>query len=77
MFKVEENILNKTDKCRSDFSCLSGKKECLCPVEDSFDGIVLFVNPPCSSACGYMMSFGYSYVCNCPIRKEIYSKYRQ
>ena len=74
-FKVSQTTLNQTDKCRNDYSCLSGKKECLCSVTDSFDGKVLFVKPLCSNECGYKMSFGYSYVCNCPIRKEIYNKY--
>ncbi len=76
-FRVDQAALSATEKCKNEYSCLSGSSKCLCCVTDSFDGAVLFVNPPCSNICGYLMSYGYSYVCNCPTRKEIYNKYKK
>ncbi len=75
-FKVRADILNETIKCKKDFSCLSGKKDCLCEVEDSFDNKILFIKPMNHNMCDYKMSFGYSYICNCPTRKEIYNLYK-
>jgi len=76
-FNVDQAAINKTDKCRNAYSCLSGGKECICSVKDSFNGTVLFINPRDTNICSYMMSFGYSYVCNCPTRKEIFKKYKE
>ncbi len=73
--EVKEETLKLTDKCRNNFACLSGGKSCLCEIEDSFDGRVLFVKVG-NKVCDYKMSFGYSYVCNCPTRKELYSRYK-
>ncbi len=76
-YQVRTDLLQEADKCRHSFSCLSGGDECLCQIKDSFDGKVLFVAPPCSDVCDYIMSFGYSYVCKCPVRKEIYNQYSE
>jgi hypothetical protein len=76
-FKIRKAILNETDKCGEKFSCLSGKNECLCEVEDSLDNKIIFIKPIHDNLCDYRMSFGYSHVCNCPTRKEIYKLYNQ
>ncbi len=73
--EVSADTLKKTEKCRNNFACLDGKDNCLCEIEDSFDSRVLFVKAG-NRPCDYKMSFGYSYVCNCPTRKELYSRYK-
>ena len=77
-YQIDEDILNKTDKCCDYFSCLFGKDTCLCEVEKQ-NGAT-FIQPVLpidkSRVCQYMMSFGFSsYLCICPTRKEIYKHY--
>ncbi|GBD97794.1 MAG TPA: hypothetical protein ENG83_03210 [Nitrospirae bacterium] len=76
-FKIKADILNETDKCRENHSCLNGDKDCLCEVEDSFSNKIVFIKPVNNAACDYRMSFGYSFVCNCPTRKEIFNLYKK
>jgi hypothetical protein len=75
-YDIRAEVLDNTENCNEEFSCLQGKKECLCEVEDSFNDRILFVRPRQSRACMYRMSFGYSYVCNCPTRRAIYRNYK-
>lgn len=74
--KVSEEVLKDTSNCKQGFSCLSGKRECLCEVEDSSNGMVIFIKPSCKlGLCHYRLSFGRSFICNCPVRKEIFNRY--
>jgi hypothetical protein len=74
--KIGRKALNETVKCGNDFACLSSEKNCLCKVEDNLDNKIVFIKPIKKSACNYRMSFGYSFVCSCPTRKEIYKQYK-
>lgn len=77
MFSVSDHIIKSTTNCENAFSCLSGKKDCLCEVESDY-GTIIFLNAPNPNMfCSYRMSFGYSHVCHCPTRKEIYKQYRR
>jgi hypothetical protein len=73
---IGQEILEETRKCRNDFACLTNTGECLCKTEDFCSDNVCFIKPDKGKFCNYMMSFGYSFVCNCPTRKEIYRHYR-
>ena len=74
-FEIDKGILKATDKCRKNFSCLDGDKGCMCEIEDHFNNTIHFIKPLDTGICDYRMSFGYSYICNCPTRKEIYKRY--
>lgn len=77
-FEISEKILKETTKCEKDFPCLSSGGKGLCKVEDSIGGEVCFIESKDNSNwgdCSYQASFGYSYMCTCPTRKEIYNKY--
>lgn len=74
-FNINSDILNKTDKCSENYSCLNGKEECFCEVKEHFGNKIIFVKP-INVSCNYSLSFGYSFVCNCPTRKEIYNLYK-
>ncbi|RJQ49623.1 MAG: hypothetical protein C4538_01890 [Nitrospiraceae bacterium] len=74
--EISDDIINNTTKCNNGLSCLSGERACLCEIEDNFNCKVLFVKPNNLQTCSYRMSFGYSYVCTCPTRKEIFRLYR-
>jgi hypothetical protein len=76
-YKIDSKILSETTECKSNFSCLAGKKECFCDIEESniHDAGIIFIRPVKNISCTYVMSFGYSWLCTCPIRKAIYNKY--
>jgi hypothetical protein len=76
-YAINEKILNSAVKCSENFACLLGNNKCTCDVVDCSSGTVHFVTPlKQRESCKYKMTFGYSYTCNCPVRKEIYNLYK-
>ncbi len=73
--KIDNDIVQKTTKCRENFSCLSGKTP-LCKVECCIENKVLFIKCISNEPCDYRVSFGHSYVCVCPVRIELYNRYK-
>jgi hypothetical protein len=47
----------------------------MCPVEIHIEGSVLFVTAPHSLLCPYKIHFGTNYICTCPVRYELSSRY--
>ena len=78
--KISKETLEKTTKCLRDFQCLDSDKKDICIdmcTIDTFINDVLFLKDRLHDIyCHYKMSFGYSYICNCPTRKEIYEVYK-
>ena len=72
--KVDESITRSTI-CRYDFSCLSGDKTWKCKVKSSIGHGVVEIKSTINRGCGYRVSFGDTYFCNCPTRNEIYNRY--
>lgn len=75
-YNVSEETTEETKKCDKDFSCLKGQHEDLCPVKDCVNGKVHFVECLNSTQCLYKTSFGESFICNCPTRKELFNKHK-
>lgn len=73
--KIDEEIIQRTLKCELDFLCLSGDKTCLCKAKRSIGFDLLEINPKIVNDCGFRVSFGNTYFCNCPTRNEIYNRY--
>ncbi len=71
--KVSEQTLQKAEKCWRGFRCLSAG-DGVCPVHDEVNG-VLFVEKKGDAYCPYDVTFGYSHICTCPVRREIYERY--
>jgi hypothetical protein len=77
IYKIDADILNESDKCARNFSCLFSNKG-YCEIEKEFrdDGHIIFIKPSKNDDCTYMMPFGFSsFICNCPTRVAIYKKY--
>ncbi|VVB97249.1 Uncharacterised protein [uncultured archaeon] len=74
--QINKGTLEKTTKCNKDFSCLSGKMNELCKVELNVEDKIHFVNCVTTEPCNYKMPFGYSFVCQCPVRKELFNRYK-
>ncbi len=73
-YHINEDTMRVTSQCERNYSCLSGHKECLCKIEKA-RGNVLFIHPE-NTNCKYRSSFAYFKICLCPIRNEIYERYR-
>ncbi len=75
---IDPKIIDLTTECRENYSCLSGKKNCKCGVEQFFGkpAEIVFVKPTDSQVCNYKMSFGYGWICNCPTRKALYREHK-
>jgi hypothetical protein len=73
--KVDDNIIEQTTKCRKNFSCLSGETP-IYSVESNINNKIHFIKCVNNKSCSYILSFGYSFICTCPVRKELYNRYK-
>jgi hypothetical protein len=72
--KVSEETRQRTNKCWRGFACVSDPEGIMCAVRSCVRG-VLFVDKQKARYCPYEVTFGYSHICSCPIRQEIYTRY--
>ncbi len=75
-YELGTDFLNETVKCSDDFSCLTGDSKCLCEAVSAIDNKLLFIKSEQYKSCNYKVSFGYSFFCHCPVRKELYRLYK-
>ncbi len=71
---IPETVLQETDKCPHDFSCLETGKcgtESMCEVNHADGKNILFLESDEPASCPYRLTFGYSQVCRCPTHYEI------
>ena len=75
--KIEINpkIIEITTKCTKNFDCLTDAQNIYCKVNECIQDEVHFVECRYRDYCTYRMTFGDSFICQCPTRKEIYNKY--
>lgn len=75
MYEVDKSIIDLAVNCDIKYNCLSeGGKPC-CNVESCVNCSVHFLEK-LERDCLYHQEFGFSNVCICPVRKEIYRKYK-
>jgi hypothetical protein len=75
--EISDDILQRTTRCRQDFSCLFGQTSHLCKVKSAVGHTVLFIEKPVDDKrCDYQIPFGYDFICVCPVRNEIYRRYK-
>ncbi|HEY9204750.1 MAG TPA: hypothetical protein VIO58_02420 [Candidatus Methanoperedens sp.] len=72
--KMNEDILKTATRCEKRLSCLLGTD--VCRVESCIDDKIHFIKCMNSESCNYRIAFGYSYVCTCPVRKELFNRYK-
>jgi len=74
MYQIDDEIIKKTSGCKSNFLCLKKKNYGRCKVISTIFKEVHFIK--CNAAfCEYRMCYADDYICNCPVRKELYNKY--
>ncbi len=74
--EVAPEIIEDTKQCRWDFQCLNEHGKPICPVVEVIAEDVLFIKCPGGIICNYIMPHGDRNICLCPIRKELYRKYK-
>ena len=75
--KIPDAVIKNTKKCKKLFGCIENDTHVLCKVEHCVDNKVHFIKCLHNDICDYKISFGKSYFCSCPVRKEIYKKYNK
>ena len=74
--EIPDDIIRKANKCEKNFRCLSGEIEKLCRVLCFIKNDIYFVKCQGEADCLYLETFEKTVLCNCPVRKEIYRKYK-
>ena len=74
--KVSDLIVKATTQCKKGFACLSGKVECMCGVESASKDYTVVIKPQFKSPCKYRDSRGETHYCLCPVRNDIYKRYK-
>lgn len=75
--EIGEEILRQAAKCKKGFACLSGDDKCLSDVEHSIQDTVCYVKCE-DSSCPYFVSHDFlGSVCSCPVRVEIFKRFKQ
>ena len=76
--EIDKEILERAAECKKEYRCLSCAPDELCKIEYSCgDGGTHFVECAEEKSCNFLESYrdGKTVVCNCPVRKAIYSSY--
>ena len=76
--EIEAEVLQNTKKCTSNFECLINE-DYVCRntiVDRNYSNKILFIDCP-KSSCNYRTNFADKTICSCPVRIEIYVKYKQ
>jgi|COG998Drversion2_1049125.scaffolds.fasta_scaffold470610_1 hypothetical protein len=74
--KVSELIIKATTKCKKGFSCLSDKTDCMCKAISSSPDHTVVIKPSSSDPCNYHRTLGNAHYCLCPVRNDIYNRYK-
>lgn len=75
LFQIDPDTVKRTSKCGCEFECLSKNIAPQCKVECCFKEDYAFLKDCRNNACTYLIPYGASFICSCPIRCEIYRKY--
>jgi hypothetical protein len=77
--EISDDILKRTTKCNHDFSCLSGGPAPVCKVEEAIGTLAALTNCEGKVYCDYCIPYGMadtSSFCTCPVRIELYRRYK-
>jgi len=71
--KIDKKITDSTE-CEKSFECLANQEN-LCKVKLCIAGEVHFLKCD-DNVCKFKAYFGNESLCTCPVRKEIYNRYK-
>ena len=75
--EIDEETIKNTTECEENFSCLKSDDHKLCEIEFTVSNRVHFIKCNSELPCKYQHPFGDVFFCSCPVRKEIFNKYKK
>jgi hypothetical protein len=76
-FTVSQESRDKATGCLFDFQCQQNNSGSMCTVEKEINNYGVFIkNCNRKEFCSYRLSYGFTQICLCPVRLEIFKKYR-
>jgi hypothetical protein len=66
--QISDKTLKQTTKCPFSFQFLNKETRSIYIIDRCFEGDVCFLETAKPQVCPYKISFGYSYMCHCPVR---------
>jgi hypothetical protein len=79
-YEIEEEVVKLADKCSRTHVCLTGEDALYCKVAILMKGTdeeIPLLECFKGAVCPYSKSFGETYICRCPLRREIYIRYEK
>jgi hypothetical protein len=76
-YAVDEKIKEAATKCENGHACLECEEHELCAVQHFVMHELLFVECLHTASCPYKEKVSKITICTCPVRKEIYRRYRK
>jgi hypothetical protein len=74
LFHLNSNTIEQTT-CPDNFKCLQHTHCGMCQVERRIPGNNISVSGDGRESCHYRSMAGLSFICNCPVRIELYDRY--
>ena len=76
MYVVDKTIIDKAIHCDKNHACLTEENHPSCKIASCVGNKIHFVEK-LERDCKCYQEFGFSFICNCPVRIEIYRKYKK
>lgn len=75
-YDVSPDILQKSGECPHSHRCLSTPENTVCKAEYLLADQNLFVKEKESRKCNKFLSYGIAGICRCPVRVELFKRYK-
>jgi hypothetical protein len=76
--EIGDDIKKSTTKCEINYACLSERNHEFCPIISTVGKKMLCLDCTSGRRCNYRVRYGVSaFLCTCPVRREIYRKYKK
>ena len=72
---VDQTLIEQATQCNLSHACLSESEYIPCEIDYTIDDKAHFVKCLVRDDCRYKQSFGFSIICTCPVRLEIFKKF--
>ena len=73
---VNNEIKQSAELCQDKYGCLTGQKKTICKVISTVNNNEMYVICQNNNACKYRHQVNERILCTCPVRLEIYNKYK-
>lgn len=74
--EIDEKIIKKATRCEKQFACLNNKQHVCCEIFMLINNEICVIREAERYVCKYKEN-GFSEICSCPVRIEIYNKYKK